>query len=275
MKGYEMPVSHGAQPHEQQKLMKAYAMLSIGKAGWIEKERPVCGPMDAIVKPLAVAPCTSDIHTVWEGAIGDRKDMILGHEGCGEVVEVGALVKDFKVGDRVLIPAITPDWNSLEAQAGFAMHSGGLLGGWKFSNFKDGVFAEYCHVNDAGTYVNTVKIVGIDASNKYLWLDSSLGITPTASDKLYPGEGAAESTSTPGSSAVYASLFLGREAYGIIDPDGGGLRMIYKSASDIGGPLEQFSTAGYKFSTGTKILYQERMVRVESCSRYSLVDTTN
>ena len=65
------------------------------------------------------------------------------------MVEVGADVKDFKPGDRVLVPAITPDWNSLEAQAGYAMHSGGMLAGWKFSNFKDGVFAEYFHVNDA------------------------------------------------------------------------------------------------------------------------------
>lgn len=129
--------------------MKAYAMLGLNKAGWIEKERPACGPMDAIVKPLAVAPCTSDVHTVWEGAIGDRKDMILGHEATGEVVEVGSMVKDFKPGDRVIVPAITPDWNSLEAQSGFSMHSGGMLAGWKFSNFKDGVFAEYFHVNDA------------------------------------------------------------------------------------------------------------------------------
>ena len=29
------------------------------------------------------------------------------------------------------------------------MHSGGMLAGWKFSNIKDGVFAEYFHVNDA------------------------------------------------------------------------------------------------------------------------------
>ena len=57
--------------------------------------------------------------------------------------------KRFQPGDRVLVPAITPDWNSLEAQAGYAMHSGGMLAGWKFSNFKDGVFAEYFHVNDA------------------------------------------------------------------------------------------------------------------------------
>ena len=75
--------------------------------------------------------------------------MILGHEACGEVVKVGSLVKDFKPGDRVLIPAITPDWNSLEAQAGYSMYSGGMLCGWKFSNFKDGVFSEFFHVNDA------------------------------------------------------------------------------------------------------------------------------
>ncbi|PRR81502.1 NAD(P)-dependent alcohol dehydrogenase [Clostridium vincentii] len=129
--------------------MKGFAMLSINNVGWIEKESPVAGPYDAIVRPLAISPCTSDIHTVFEGAIGDRHDMILGHEAVGEIVEIGSEVKDFKVGDRVIVPAITPDWRSLEAQAGFHQHSNGMLAGWKFSNFKDGVFAEYFHVNDA------------------------------------------------------------------------------------------------------------------------------
>lgn len=129
--------------------MKGFAMLSIGKTGWIEKEKPACGPNDALVQPLALSPCTSDVHTVWEGALGDRHNMILGHEGCGVVAQVGEAVKDFKVGDRVMVAAITPDWDSLEAQAGFPMHSGGMLAGWKFSNFKDGVFGEYFHVNDA------------------------------------------------------------------------------------------------------------------------------
>lgn len=129
--------------------MKGYAMLRIGETGWIEKDRPECGPNDAIVRPLALSPCTSDVHTVWEGALGERNDMILGHEGCGVVVEVGEAVKDFKEGDRVMFAAITPDWNSVAAQGGYPMHSGGMLGGWKFSNFKDGVFAEFFHVNDA------------------------------------------------------------------------------------------------------------------------------
>lgn len=129
--------------------MKGFAMLGIGSTGWIEKEAPKCGVFDAICRPLALSPCTSDVHTVWAGAIGERHDMILGHEAVAEIVEVGSLVKDFKPGDKVIVPAITPDWGSLEAQGGYSMHSGGMLSGWKFSNFKDGVFGELFHVNEA------------------------------------------------------------------------------------------------------------------------------
>ena len=49
--------------------MKGYAMLKIGQTGWIEKEKPSCGPLDAIVRPIAIAPCTSDVHTVWAGLL--------------------------------------------------------------------------------------------------------------------------------------------------------------------------------------------------------------
>ena len=75
--------------------------------------------------------------------------------------------------------------------------------------------------------------------------------------------------------AVYCSLFFGKDAYGEIDPDGGGMEMIIKDKSEAGGPLNQFSTLGYKFSTAFKILYEDRMVRVESCSDYSDVDEEN
>ena len=37
----------------------------------------------------------------------------------------------------------------LASQAGHPSQSGQPLGGWKFSNTKDGVFAEYFHVNEA------------------------------------------------------------------------------------------------------------------------------
>jgi hypothetical protein len=52
--------------------------------------------------------------------------------------------------------------------------------------------------------------------------------------------------------------------------------MIIKTPEQAGGPLNQFSTAGYKLSEGTKILYPERLLRVECCSkRYSSKDANN
>ena len=76
--------------------------------------------------------------------------------------------------------------------------------------------------------------------------------------------------------AVYATLFLGKDAFGCIDLQGGGLQMILHSASEAGGPLDQFSTVGYKLTTnGAKVLYEDRMVRVESCSHYSDEDVAN
>jgi threonine dehydrogenase-like Zn-dependent dehydrogenase len=74
---------------------------------------------------------------------------VLGHEAVGEVVEVGSEVKDFKPGDKVIIPAITPDWRTLDVQRGYHQHSRGMLAGYKFTVQKPGVFAEYIHVNDA------------------------------------------------------------------------------------------------------------------------------
>lgn len=72
---------------------------------------------------------------------------------------------------------------------------------------------------------------------------------------------------------TYATYCFGKDAFGIIDPEGGAARMIVKSAAEVGGPLEQFSTVGYKLETnGAKMLYSERMVRLMSCSSYSATD---
>lgn len=82
-------------------------------------------------------------------------------------------------------------------------------------------------------------------------------------------------TSAGASAAVYATLFMGKDAFGVLDPQGEGMEMIVKPKGSIGGPLEQFSTIGYKFCHGAKILYQERMLRVESGSSYGAIDEEN
>ena len=75
---------------------------------------------------------------------------------------------------------------------------------------------------------------------------------------------------------TYATYFFGKDAFGIIDPEGGALEMIVKDKSQVGGPLNQFSTIGYKFETnGATILYPERLLRVMSCSSFSATDEIN
>ena len=75
---------------------------------------------------------------------------------------------------------------------------------------------------------------------------------------------------------TYATYFFGKDAFGIIDPEGGALQMIVHDKSEIGGPLNQFSTIGYKFDTnGATVLYPERVLRVMSCSSYSATDELN
>ncbi len=75
---------------------------------------------------------------------------------------------------------------------------------------------------------------------------------------------------------TYATFFLGKDAFGIIDPESGALEMIVKDKSQVGGPLNQFSTVGYKLETnGATVLYPERVLRVMSCSSYSAIDEAN
>ena len=75
---------------------------------------------------------------------------------------------------------------------------------------------------------------------------------------------------------TYATYFFGKDAFGIIDPEGGAAEMIVKDKSQVGGPLNQFSTVGYKLETnGATILYTERLLRVMSCSSFSATDEAN
>ena len=81
---------------------------------------------------------------------------------------------------------------------------------------------------------------------------------------------------TTNAGCAYATFFFGKDAFGIIDPEGGALEMIVKDKSQVGGPLNQFSTIGYKFETnGATILYPERLLRVMSASSFSHTDEAN
>ncbi len=148
------------------KLMKSFVMEKIGKVGFMEKHIPEPGPNDAIIKTTKALVCTSDTHTV-DGAIGDRQNLTLGHEAVGVVYKLGSEVKGIKEGDRVAVGAITPCYKCENCLRGFTSQCQGLLGGWKFSNIKDGVFAEYFHVNDADANLAIIPEVVPDEKAVY------------------------------------------------------------------------------------------------------------
>ena len=75
---------------------------------------------------------------------------------------------------------------------------------------------------------------------------------------------------------TYATYFFGKDAFGIVDPEGGNMETIVKDKTEIGGPLNQFSTIGYKLETnGATVLYPERVLRCMSCSSMSDDDEAN
>jgi len=148
--------------------MKGLAMIERGKVGFVEKDIPAIGVRDALIKVKIVAICSSDLHSVKMGAV--LPNNYLGHEAIGEIAQIGEEVKDFKVGDKVIIPAITPDWDTLECQNNLHQHSGGMLKGIRFSGTQDGSFAEYVSVIQAD--MNLAKIpAGMDDLDALMIVD--------------------------------------------------------------------------------------------------------
>jgi threonine dehydrogenase-like Zn-dependent dehydrogenase len=198
--------------------MKAFVMKSIGQVGFMEKPIPKAGPDDAIIKTTRALICTSDSHTVG-GAIGPRENLTLGHEAIGVVHEVGGNVKLFKPGDRVLVGAITPDWGDPASQAGHSSQSGGPLGGWKFSNSKDGVFAEYFHVNEADANMALIPASVSDEAAVYCadmlttgFMGAENGDIPIGGTVAVFAEGPVGLMATVGAKLRGAALIIGVEA---------------------------------------------------------------
>ncbi len=128
--------------------MKAFVMKCIREVGFMDKPVPTPGVGGAVIKTTAGLVCTTDCHTV-NGSLGERINLTIGHEAVGTVHELGEEVRTVKVGDRVAVNAITPCFRCKACQRGHPSQCGEALGGWKFSNLKDGTFAEYFHVNEA------------------------------------------------------------------------------------------------------------------------------
>ncbi len=111
--------------------------LVVGKDGTLsiqEVNKPRYNEYQALVKTIACGMCGTDIklcHRTFKGFPESVYPIMLGHEGVGEVVELGARCSSFKIGDKVLLPFVDPDPENLP----------GLGSGW-------GAMSEYAVVCD-------------------------------------------------------------------------------------------------------------------------------
>jgi len=129
--------------------MKAFVHTVPGQVGFTEKSVPDNpGTNGAIIKTRTALLCTSDIHAV-DRKVEALRNTTLGHEAVGIVHKLGSQVKGLKEGDRVAVSATTPCFRCENCLRGFPSQCQRMLGGVKFGNSKDGVLAEYFHVNDA------------------------------------------------------------------------------------------------------------------------------
>jgi len=83
--------------------MKAWVMKDVGKLELETLPIPhVKDPDDVVLKVHYVGICGSDVKII-EGKHHFRPNTVLGHEFCGEVVEIGSHVHHIKLGDRVAV----------------------------------------------------------------------------------------------------------------------------------------------------------------------------
>jgi alcohol dehydrogenase len=129
--------------------MKAVVFKGKDRIAVEEVPRPEPGAGEAVIRITATTICGTDVHIV-RGEYAVRPGLVLGHEPVGVIDELGAgLEKEYFVGQRVIVGAITPCGQCFYCLNGTHSQCGGALGGWRFGNTINGAWAEYLLVPDA------------------------------------------------------------------------------------------------------------------------------
>jgi alcohol dehydrogenase len=138
--------------------MKALVYHGPGQKAWEDvPDAAIEEPTDVVVRVDTTTICGTDLHILHGDVAAVTDGRILGHEAVGTVVAAGDAVKGFKVGDRVLVPAITKCGRCEYCQRGMPSHCqtvGGI--GWIFGHLIDGTQAELVRVPYADTSLYAV-----------------------------------------------------------------------------------------------------------------------
>jgi alcohol dehydrogenase len=128
--------------------MKALVFRGRDEIGIEQVPKPTPGYGEAVIGVMLTTICGTDLHIV-KGEYPVKPGLILGHEPVGVIDELGPGISGYRVGDRVLVGAITPCGQCESCLNGNWSQCGGPLGGWKFGNTINGAQAEYLLVPHA------------------------------------------------------------------------------------------------------------------------------
>ncbi|SUW00081.1 alcohol dehydrogenase [Brachyspira pilosicoli] len=135
--------------------MKALVYIGDKKIELKEIENPkIIDSKDAIVKVQLSSICTSDFHIINGQVLRANKNIVLGHEFVGEVVEIGSEVKKLNIGDRVSANCITFCGECYYCKNGFINNC--EKGGWEIGCRINGCQAEYVRVPFADMSLNII-----------------------------------------------------------------------------------------------------------------------
>ena len=128
--------------------MKALAYLGPGKKELVERPKPTLkDSKSAVVKMLKTTICGTDLHILKGDTPEVPEGLILGHEGIGVVESVGDNVRNFKVGDKVIVSCVTACGSCPYCKKSLYAHCDD--GGWILGHLIDGTQAEYVHIPHA------------------------------------------------------------------------------------------------------------------------------
>lgn len=100
--------------------MRAVVFHDIGDIRLEEVPDPrIEAPTDAVVRITTSAICGTDLHFVRGTMSGVAPGTVLGHEGVGVVEELGTMVRNLKIGDRVVIPSTIACGSCVYCRAGY------------------------------------------------------------------------------------------------------------------------------------------------------------
>ena len=133
--------------------MKALVYHGPGKKSWDDvPDAVIQDPTDVVVHVDTTTICGTDLHILAGDVPAVTEGRILGHEAVGTITAGGDAISSFKVGDRVLVPAITRCGRCEYCQRNMPSHCqtvGGI--GWIFGHLIDGTQAESVRVPYADT----------------------------------------------------------------------------------------------------------------------------